>query len=257
VEAAAAEFFASPRGQGREAFPPERWARAAPSAPPARAGRMETGLGGAAAPFLPAPAAAGESVTPPRAVQVLSAYIIAECPEGLVLIDQHALHEKVLYERILRGLRSGDLPSQRLLLPEVVRLPPHDAPAMEAIVERLRPFGFELAPFGESEIAIHAVPVILDRAPAAAVVLEAAAACREHPAGAGAAGPVDELLRRIASLMACKQAVKAGTRLDPAEIQALLADSDLAADPRYCPHGRPTSILLRREEIDRRFDRKG
>ncbi|MBI4583637.1 MAG: DNA mismatch repair endonuclease MutL [Planctomycetes bacterium] len=199
---------------------------------------------------------------PPRArapaFQVLREFIIAEKEGGLVVIDQHALHEKVLYERILRRLKEKSFPSQRLLIPEVVALPLHLVPLIPRIIEQLAAFGFELEPFGEREVAVQAVPVVLDRGPAAAVVREVAEGLLRHPEKEEreAAGVIGGSLRRIAQMMACKQAVKAGMKLEPDEIQALLEESQRAEDPRYCPHGRPASILITREELERRFDRK-
>jgi DNA mismatch repair protein MutL len=185
-------------------------------------------------------------------------FIIADRPEGLLVIDQHALHEKVLFERILRQLRELEVPAQRLLLPEVVRLPREIVPLIPRVIERLAAFGFELEPFGEAEIAIQAIPVLLDRGPAAEVVAAVAESIRDHPLGEdeSADGVIGETRRRIAAMMACKQAVKAGMELQPEEIASLLEESERAADPRYCPHGRPTAILLTREELERRFDRR-
>ncbi len=214
-----------------------------PVAPPrqAAANRMQTG-----------------APSRPRAIQVLREFIVTESDEGLLLIDQHALHEKVLHERILRQLRDASVPAQRLLLPEVVALPDELAPFVPRLIELMARFGFELEPFGDREVAIQAIPVVIDREPARDIIREVADWIRDDPRGdeEGAGGVVDEILHRVASLMACKQAVKAGTSLGDEEIAALLEESDAATDPRYCPHGRPTAIVLTRGELERRFDRR-
>jgi DNA mismatch repair protein MutL len=195
-------------------------------------------------------------------IQLLDRYILLEEEDGLLLYDQHALHEKVLYEKILVQLRAGDMPRQKLLIPEVVELPVELVPLMEQVAERLGPLGFELEPFGPREMAVHAVPALLDRSPAAPVVLEAARWLHEGgqtavaSEGAGGSDPIAAETRRLAQMVACKQAVKAGMRLEEEEIRALLRGAGAAVDPRFCPHGRPTSVRISRGELDRRFERK-
>ena len=195
---------------------------------------------------------------PATAFQVLREFIVVETDDGLRFIDQHALHEKVLYERILRRLEALDTSSQRLLLPEVVLLPPELAPVIPDVIERLRPFGFECEPFGDREVAVNAIPVQLERGPAQEVVHEVALSVRDDAGeeARSAEGVISESRRRIAALMACKQAVKAGMKLEPEEIVELLEESEQSTDPRFCPHGRPTAIVMTREELERRFDRK-
>jgi DNA mismatch repair protein MutL len=102
------------------------------------------------------------------------------------------------------------------------------------------------------------MPTFLDRGPAGEIVREAAFFLRSLPGDAleDAGDVIHDALRRLAQLMACKQAVKAGMKLKPEEIKALLEDARKAWDPRFCPHGRPTAIVLKKEELERRFDRK-
>ncbi len=242
IQEAMLDFFASPRPPvGPRRFP---LGASMPARLPSEAPDQES-------PMAPPPSRA-------PAFQVLREFIIAEREGDLMVIDQHALHEKVLYERILRRLKESSFPSQRLLVPEVVALPLHLVPLIPRVIEQLAAFGFELDPFGEREVAVQAVPVVLDRGPAAAVVREVAEGLLRDPEmeEREAAGVIGGSLRRIAQMMACKQAVKAGMKLEPDEIQALLEESQQAEDPRFCPHGRPASILITREELERRFDRK-
>ena len=218
-------------------------------------------------PFFSEPKPQASSLKPVEpgtrdAIQILDRYILLEEADGLLLYDQHALHEKVLYEKILAQLRAGGMPRQKLLIPEVVELPVELVPLMEQVAERLGPLGFELEPFGPREMAVHAVPALLDRSPAAPVVLEAARWIHEGGQtavaadGAGGTDPLAAETRRLAQMVACKQAVKAGMRLEEEEIRALLAGAGAAVDPRFCPHGRPTAVRISRGEIDRRFERK-
>jgi DNA mismatch repair protein MutL len=212
---------------------------------------------------------------PPSAFQVLRSYIVVDAPDGLVIIDQHAFHEKIIFEEILGKLQAGKMESQRLFVPEVVDLPPELIPLIEPAGELLSPLGFELSRFGPGAAAVHALPAILDRemgpldlAGMVRSVLEGMLEGAAEPAaggepsvpgaslGAGAPPPVSGALRRLAATLACKRAVKAGTPLGEAEIRGLLGRGSLAEDPRHCPHGRPTAIFLSRPDIERQFDRK-
>ncbi len=260
VRAATLDFFSS--------GPRER-DRGFPGVP--RGGAAEQVSGGTAERTRESPLAPredGERIQPAfrTFIQVLQSYILVEMGDRLVVFDQHALHEKILYERILAGLREGAMPRQRLLIPEVVELPLELVPLMVEVKNRLEPLGFEVEPFGSKELAVHAIPAILDEAPAGPVVIGVARWLQE--AGAGGAdpssdgsstSPPDPLgveVQRLAQLIACKQAVKAGMPLSEEEIHALLESASDALDPRFCPHGRPTSVEISRAELDRRFQRK-
>jgi len=218
---------------------------------------------------LPSPPA-GESLRAGAGVQVLNAYLLLEVPEGLLLFDQHALHEKVLYERILEQLRAGAVPRQKLLIPEVVELPVDLAPLVEEAAERLGPLGFEVERFGPREAAVQSIPSVLGDDPAGPVVLETLRGLRDGGAAGGAGGgggaggmgerdggdPLGAELRELAQMLACKRAVKAGAPLAPEEIRSLLEAGASAVDPRYCPHGRPTGVLITASELERRFQRR-
>ncbi|HZN58189.1 MAG TPA: DNA mismatch repair endonuclease MutL [Planctomycetota bacterium] len=248
VDSAARQFFSSPR-----ATAPERVPRAAAS--PSSRGRaadvpahaVELDLGA-----LP--------VDAPRPIQVLDSYLLLENDEGITLIDQHALHEKILFEEIHLRLQEGRVETQRLLLPEVIDLPPDLAPLVEAAAEALRPLGFELEPFGPRSAAVHGFPGLFDRGPGRAsmtpLILAALEDIRSEASAGGGASPVEDRVYRLAATLACKRAAKAGMALSAAEIEHLLRRADLARDPRHCPHGRPTSVVYTRRDIERQFDRK-
>jgi DNA mismatch repair protein MutL len=199
-----------------------------------------------------------------RAFQVLNSYIAVEEADGLVLIDQHALHEKILFEEICRALESGSVLRQRQILPEAIELPLDCLPLVDTASQLLGLCGFEVAPFGERHVAVHAVPRLFDRdrgvGSTREIVLGVFAELERDGAEGLVAGAAPEAVlsqrHRLASVLACKRAVKAGTVLSPQEIDGLLERADLADDPRHCPHGRPTSVRISRREVERRFDRK-
>jgi DNA mismatch repair protein MutL len=261
VEAAARDLLANP--------PPERppffHARPRGGAPPAEPSLPEDALDAeaAGAPAGASLAPATEEPGPRRAVQVLESYILLEAPDGLVLIDQHAFHEKIIFEEVHRRLARGRVESQRLLVPEVIDVPPERMPLVEPAAALLLPLGFEIEPFGPATVAIHAFPALFDREAGKTdlggivrAVLDDLAEGRREAGGTAPPGPVEDAVRRIAAMIACKRAVKAGMPLSPREVQTLLARGSLAEDPRHCPHGRPTSVVLSRRDLERRFDRK-
>ncbi len=177
--------------------------------------------------------------------QLLQSYILAQSDEGLIVVDQHAAHEQVLFERLWAGGAASPLPS-----PEVLPLSAREAEHLEAELETLRSLGFDLEPFGGNTFVVRAIPAPLAGQPVSALfdaVLEEAAALRR-----GSGDPRE----RIAMRLACTAAVKAGDGLSPAEMQALLDALQEAWSPSTCPHGRPAWFLLSREEIERRFLRR-
>jgi DNA mismatch repair protein MutL len=179
------------------------------------------------------------------------AYLVVETPEGMLVIDQHALHERILFEQLKARIRSGTLERQRLLIPEPVDLPAEHAARVLEHWDALAELGLEVEDFGGGTVLLASYPALVgNRSPQA--VLRAVVdhlVSRERP-------PSREVLfNDLLSLMACHAAVKAGDRLTPEEVAALLAQRHLAADTHHCPHGRPTSLLFSRHELDRQFRR--
>ena len=202
--------------------------------------------------------------SPGRVFQLLNSFILVEEEDGILLIDQHALHEKILFEGIYRQLIEGDVVQQKLLVPEVLALSVEQVPLLEDGCRLLGACGYEAEPFGEAEVAIRAVPELFEGKRRKSRVAEI---CQEVFSWLEREGDrylsddetpelLEQRLRALASLMACKRAVKAGDRLSPEEIDSLLEHGDLAMDPRNCPHGRPTMVRLSRRELDSSFDRK-
>jgi DNA mismatch repair protein MutL len=242
------------REPGSEALP------AAPAAalwPPAAAGALANFSGVAPAAIAPA-APAWEAVEQvaaggERAVQMHDRYIVVESDEGIEVIDQHALHERLLYERLKASVAEGGLEVQKLLVPEQVELTPAEIELVAEHAGTLERAGMRVEAFGGSTVIVTSKPALADRAPAAAIVREVLDRLAASAAGAGSGGGmlVDEVLHG----MACKAAIKAGDALSQAEVDALVRDRKVVRESQHCPHGRPTSLTLSRRELDRQFRR--
>jgi DNA mismatch repair protein MutL len=183
--------------------------------------------------------------------QIASAYLVAEGPDGLYLIDQHAAHERVLFERFM-AQRSGEIPSQALLQPATIELPAASARLLEPQLPMLQRLGFEVEAFGSNTYLVRAIPSILSGSdPAAALrVLVEDFEEDETPLQ-------DEVEARIIARVCKRAAVKAGHTLSPQEQKTLLADLEACQSPRTCPHGRPTMIHLSVDLLERQFGRRG
>lgn len=183
--------------------------------------------------------------------QVGTAYLVAEGPDGLYLIDQHAAHERVLFERFMRQ-RSNTIPSQSLLEPAVIQLPPAASRLLQGQLDVLEHIGFEIEPFGPNTFRVRAIPAVLagvDPLSAVRVVVED---FEEDEAPLQA-----EVEAKIIARVCKRAAVKAGQTLTPAEQAALLRDLEACRSPRTCPHGRPTMIHLSVDLLERQFGRRG
>ena len=190
---------------------------------------------------------------PLRAMQVLDTYLVVESDAGLQVIDQHALHERVMYESLRRRVLGEGVEIQRLLVPESVEL---DARRYAAVLEHadtLAELGFEVEDFGGTTVLLSGFPVLLRRADPAAVLRDAADSLADSPKKPDRRDLLDSLLH----MMSCKAAVKAGQRLGPEEVDALLTARHLVDDAHHCPHGRPTALTLSRDDLDRQFGRMG
>ncbi len=184
-------------------------------------------------------------------VQVFDSYIMYEGPDGVIIVDQHSAHERVLYEAILVQLSGVGAPAQRLLLPLTLELTDEELDAFEAHEEQLRRIGFEAEAFGGRTIVIHAVPTPHPR-------FDAGACFREMVAdlARGRFGGWANRLERFAATYACRAAVKAGDRLGEREMRELLLKLFATDLPPHDVHGRATIVQLPREELERRFGRR-
>ncbi|MCG8591499.1 MAG: DNA mismatch repair endonuclease MutL [Proteobacteria bacterium] len=190
--------------------------------------------------------------------QLRATYLLAEGKEGLVLVDQHAAHERVLYERLRAEWVASRVERQGLLMPLHLELDPAGVAALGEATETLAGLGFEVEAFGETAVVVRAVPALLGHHDPAALVRGLAAELRERPLrrdeGAGGVRRLPALDSLFAS-MACHSARRAGEALVEAEQRALLDALDAIPWAPTCPHGRPVAVLLSSGEIERRFGR--
>jgi len=187
----------------------------------------------------------------PLAMQILDSYLVAETDEGMVVIDQHALHERILYEQIRNKVTAGAIERQNLLVPEPVDLAPAEAAAVLEAAELLTGLGISVSSFGGGTVLLSSYPAMLSHF-RPAELLQALAALLLT---AGRQPKPEDVLDSLMHMIACKAAVKAGDRLSLEEIAALLTQRELAQDAHHCPHGRPTALVFTREELDRQFKR--
>jgi DNA mismatch repair protein MutL len=186
-----------------------------------------------------------------KAIQLYDSYLVLETTEGMLVIDQHALHERILFEQLKQRIRSGSLEVQRLLIPEPVDLTAEQAARTLEQREALEELGLGVEDFGGGTLLLTSYPAILgNRSPQS--ILRAVV---DHLLAKERAPNREQLLNDLLSLMACHAAVKAGDRLTPEEIEALVAQRALAQDAHHCPHGRPTALLFSRQELERQFRR--
>src|SRR5882724_3330965 len=184
-------------------------------------------------------------------LQMFDTYIVYQAPEGIVIVDQHSAHERVLYEAVLAQLTGAYAPAQRLLLPLTLELTDEELDAVERHQEQLRRVGFEAEAFGGRSVVLHAVPSPHPRFDAGACFRELVADLARGRFGGWA-----NRLERFAATYACRAAVKAGERLDQREMRELLLRLFATDLPPHDVHGRATIVQLPREELERRFGRR-
>ncbi len=226
-----------------------------PSAPPQSTN--QTGVAGQAAGTSPSPPASQ------RVLQVHQSYLVTEDDDGLLIVDQHALHERVMFEQLRQRITAGPLESQRLLTPVVVKASPSRIAALETLGPLLVRIGIEAEPIGPEAIAIHAfasflfdrhvnpdefLSDLLDQAEEGQIVMPTTST--------GQGQDVEETsLHQVLDMMACKAAVKAGDRMTPDELDALLAQRSQVERSSSCPHGRPTTYRITLKELAKQFKR--
>ena len=199
----------------------------------------------------PCPPDAAAPSPPPNAIQIHNTYLVAQTDEGMLIIDQHALHERILYEKFRTRILAGPLESQRLLIPESIGVSPAQRQAVDRHTVALARLGIELEPFGPRSVAVQAFPVLLSDVNIKTFVSDLLDRLVET-----AGAETDEtILHKALDMMACKAAVKAGDVLSTDEIQALLAQRHLVEKSSNCPHGRPTTLQLSTRDLERQFKR--
>jgi DNA mismatch repair protein MutL len=184
--------------------------------------------------------------------QIGSTYLVAEGPDGLYLIDQHAAHERVLFEKLMAQHEMKNIPSQALLTPEVVTLPPQSANLLITQLPVLQHFGFDVEEFGPNTFQVRAMPVLFTGNDPSAGLRALVEDFEEDET------PLqNELEAKLAARVCKRMAVKGGQALSSEEQRALLTDLEACDSPRTCPHGRPTMIHLSVDMLERQFGRRG
>ena len=192
--------------------------------------------------------------TPTRthsALQVHNRYLVTQNDEGLLIIDQHALHERILYERLREKVLQGKLETQRMLVPEPVSLMASESATVLSHRETLEAIGILIEPFGGDSVLVSGYPAMLAQPNVADMLRGIVDLLLNEGKQPERRDVIDSLLHMIS----CKAAIKAGDKLTGEEIEELLRDRDLCQDAHHCPHGRPTALVFSRQELDKQFKR--
>ena len=184
--------------------------------------------------------------------QVGAAYLVAEGPDGLYLIDQHAAHERVLFEKLMRAWEDGAVEAQRLLMPVTISLSHSEALIIEEQIEVLQSLGFQIEPFGRDMFRLRAIPAILSSADPNLALRSVVDELDEDEQPLA-----NEVEARIAARVCKRAAVKAGQVLSLEEQRRLIQELEACQAPRTCPHGRPTMIHISVDSLERQFGRRG
>ncbi|OGP63520.1 MAG: hypothetical protein A2V65_03460 [Deltaproteobacteria bacterium RBG_13_49_15] len=184
--------------------------------------------------------------------QLRNTYILCETKEGLLLIDQHAAHERIIYERMKKMEESGEKSGQRLLIPETIDLGYREARVLERLISPLSGFQLEIEPFGENTFVIKTVPSILTGVNPVHLISEMTGKAAET----GFADTVEAAIDHCLSVMACHGAIRAHQMLSPEQMEVLINDLMECVNPAHCPHGRPVFIEWNILSLEKAFQRK-
>jgi DNA mismatch repair protein MutL len=210
--------------------------------------------GGPAAAFAEAPPAP-ELIDHPLGAaraQLHENYIVAQTRDGLVIVDQHAAHERIVYERLKAALEQKGIARQILLIPEIVDLDEADATRLLMRAGELEKLGLVIESFGPGAVAVRETPSMLGQIDVKGLVRDLA----EHTAEWGDSLPLERRLMHVAATMACHGSVRAGRRLKPDEMNALLREMEATPNSGQCNHGRPTYVELKLADVERLFGRR-
>jgi DNA mismatch repair protein MutL len=184
--------------------------------------------------------------------QLHETYIVAQTADGIVIVDQHAAHERLVYERMKARLAAGGAPRQLLLIPEVVALDPAGMEALLARAEEIAELGLVLEAFGPGAVVVRETPALLGETDVQGLVKDLA----DDLVSAEGAAPLKERLEDVCAAMACRGSVRAGRRLAAEEMNALLREMEETPYSGQCNHGRPTYVELKLADIERLFGRR-
>lgn len=229
------------------------------SAPLGLSDQAQSPLGGLATPSAdaragvaePAPETLAHPLGAARA-QVLETYIIAQTDDSLVIIDQHAAHERLVYEKMKRALAAGDVPRQGLLIPEIVEMDEADCVRVLGCAADFARLGLTLESFGPGAVAVREVPALFGDGDVKGLVRDLADELAEHERSFS----LEARLFEICAAMACRGSVRAGRRLKPEEMNALLREMEATPHSGQCNHGRPTYVALKLADIEKLFARR-
>ena len=205
-----------------------------------------------------APPAAAEAADPvdfplgAARAQLHETYIVAQTRDGMIIVDQHAAHERLVYEKMKAEMAAGAVARQALLLPEVVELDPAEAERLIARAEELGELGLVLEPFGAGAVLVRETPALLGDTDIAGLVRDIADDLAEN----GAALALKERMAEVCATMACHGSVRAGRRLTAVEMNALLRQMEATPHSGQCNHGRPTYVELKLADVERLFGRR-
>jgi DNA mismatch repair protein MutL len=199
------------------------------------------------------PALSTGAAAPAPALQLHNSYLVAQSDDGLVIIDQHALHERIIFEDLLARVTRGPLESQRLLIPLPVDVSERQVAMLEYLKPLLERIGIEVSSFGPTSVAVQSFPSFLSKLDPAEFVAELLERGEQELLDLHE----EALLHEVLDMMSCKAAVKAGDPLSPAEVEALLARRELVERSSNCPHGRPTTLRLTLRDLEKQFKRTG
>lgn len=186
-----------------------------------------------------------------RAVQMHNLYLVAETDDGIMIVDQHALHERVMYEQFRQRFAAGPLESQRLLLPESINVTAAQTALLESHADLLTRLGIEVTRFSDTTVALHAVPALLKDVDGVSFLRDLLDRLDQNDAPTHP----EALVHDVLDMMACKAAVKAGDPLTQDEINALMQQRYLIEKATSCPHGRPTMLRFTKADLNRQFKR--
>jgi DNA mismatch repair protein MutL len=184
--------------------------------------------------------------------QIHETYIVSQTRDGLIVVDQHAAHERIVYERLKASLAKNGVQRQILLIPEIVELDEATVEKLLARVDELASFGLSIESFGPGAVAVRETPSLLGKTNAAGLLRDLA----EHMAEWDEALPLERRLMHVAATMACHGSVRAGRRLKPEEMNALLREMEDTPNSGQCNHGRPTYVELKLSDIEKLFGRR-
>jgi DNA mismatch repair protein MutL len=187
----------------------------------------------------------------PRA-QLHENYIVAQTGDGISVVDQHAAHERLVYEKLKAAFAGRNVPTQLLLVPEIIDLPDDDVARLTERANELEAFGLVLEAFGPGAVAVRAVPAMLAGLDVTGLVRDLA----DELADLDSATALEARIDKMAGTMACYGSVRSGRRLRPEEMDALLREMESVPHSGQCIHGRPTYIELKLADIEKLFGRK-